>query len=138
MRGRWWQGGVSQLQCLASQSVLRPCCGPTRLRAQCHHRGSVHAHPVLTVSSCLCLRAAAAAAYPGHAPESVGTWTTNWQWVPCDWDHSKCAGLMKDMGFDNVYTPTFVEGHDSFSLRPMATLRRPFGPDPMANEAGKK
>jgi hypothetical protein len=45
---------------------------------------------------------------------------------------------MKDMGFDKVYTPSFVEGHDSFSLRPMATLRRPFGPDPMAHEAGKK
>jgi hypothetical protein len=71
----------------------------------------------------------------GHAPESVGTWTANWQFVPCEWDHNKCAGLMKGMGFDTVYTPTFMEGHDSFSLRPMSTLRtRPFGSDPM----GKK
>jgi hypothetical protein len=42
---------------------------------------------------------------------------------------------MKGMGFESVFTPTFVEGHDSFSLRPMASLRtRPFGPDPL----GKK
>lgn len=69
----------------------------------------------------------------GVSPEAVGTWTTNWQFVPCEsFDHSKCAGLMKGMGFDNVYTPSFVEGLDSYSLRPMASLRtRPFGPDPM-------
>lgn len=77
----------------------------------------------------------------GHSPESVGTWTTTWQFVPCEgYSHAKCAGLMKDMGFDNVFTPTKTEGVDSYSLRPMATLRTPsFGPDPMAgNDKDRK
>jgi hypothetical protein len=69
------------------------------------------------------------------SPEAVGTWTTDWQFVPCEWDHNKCAGLMKTLGYDNVWTPEFVEGHDSFSLRPMATLRtRPFGADPQGRK----
>jgi hypothetical protein len=69
----------------------------------------------------------------GHSPESVGTWTVNWQFVPCEgWSHAKCGELMTSMGFDKVFTPAFAEGMDSFSLRPMASLRtRPFGPDPM-------
>lgn len=58
------------------------------------------------------------------SPENVGAWTADWQWVPCEsFNHNKCANLMRQMGYKNVWTPTWQAGVDSFSLRPVATLR---------------
>jgi hypothetical protein len=59
----------------------------------------------------------------GISPESVGAWTTDWQFVPCSYTHDQCAALMKDMGYSNVWTPSWTEGLDSWSLRPVASLR---------------
>lgn len=58
-----------------------------------------------------------------YSLENVGAWTADWQWVPCSWSHTQCAGLMKNMGYDNVWIPQKVEGVDSFSLRPVSQLR---------------
>mgnify|MGYP001811057928 CR=1 FL=1 len=55
--------------------------------------------------------------------ENAGAWTADWQWVPCDWSHSKCANLMKNMGYKTVWTPKKTEGVDSFSMRPISQLR---------------
>lgn len=55
--------------------------------------------------------------------ENAGAWTSDWQWVPCEWSHSQCANLMRNMGYDNVWTPQKVEGVDSFSMRPISQLR---------------
>lgn len=58
------------------------------------------------------------------SPESVGTWTADWQFVPCDgWSHEKCAGLMRDMGYTQVFTPKQTPGVDSFTLREASALR---------------
>lgn len=58
------------------------------------------------------------------SPENVGTWTADWQWVPCQqFSHDKCAGLMRSMGYNNVWTPSWESGIDSYSLRPVSTLR---------------
>lgn len=59
----------------------------------------------------------------GAAPESVGTWVADWQFVPCSWNHQKCANLMSSMGYKNVWAPKMTSGIDSFSLRSMANLR---------------
>lgn len=58
-----------------------------------------------------------------YSLENAGAWTSDWMWVPCEWTHQQCAGLMKSMGYDNVWTPGYVEGVDSFSLRPISQLR---------------
>jgi hypothetical protein len=58
------------------------------------------------------------------SPENVGTWTADWQWVPCQqYSHDKCANLMRSMGYNQVWTPSWESGIDSYSLRPVATLR---------------
>lgn len=74
----------------------------------------------------------------GYSPEAVGAWTVDWQFVPCEsFNHAKCGTLMKQMGYDNVWTPSFEAGVDSATLRPMATLR---GSNPYSKEpwTGKK
>jgi hypothetical protein len=55
--------------------------------------------------------------------ENAGAWTVDWQWVPCSWSHNKCANMMRNMGYGNVWTPKKVEGVDSFSMRPISQLR---------------
>ncbi len=45
-----------------------------------------------------------------YSPETTGTWVSDWQWVPCDWDHAKCGALMKDMGYEQVFTPQATVG----------------------------
>ena len=66
------------------------------------------------------------------SPETVGAWLADWQWVPCgSFSHAKCGTLMKQMGYDNVWTPSWQEGVDSMSLRPMSTLRgNPYSKEP--------
>lgn len=39
-----------------------------------------------------------------YAPQSVGTWTALWQFVPCAWTHAKCAEFVKSYGY-KTYTP---------------------------------
>eukprot|EP00877_Chromochloris_zofingiensis_P011105 jgi/Chrzof1/6248/Cz17g17110.t1 len=51
------------------------------------------------------------------SPEAVGTWVSDWQFVPCNWNHNKCAALMKDMGYSQVYTPQPTVGVESSSMR---------------------
>jgi hypothetical protein len=48
----------------------------------------------------------------GHsAPESVGTWVSDWQWVPCEGSsHTTCADLMRSMGYQQVWTPQMTVG----------------------------
>ncbi|GBF96386.1 hypothetical protein Rsub_09185 [Raphidocelis subcapitata] len=58
-----------------------------------------------------------------YSLENVGVWTADWQWVPCEWSHEKCGTLMKGMGYQNVFTPKWTEGVDSFSMRPISQLR---------------
>jgi hypothetical protein len=57
-------------------------------------------------------------------PEAVGVWVADWQWVPCSYTHQKCTALMKGAGgYDKAYAPEMTPGVDSYSLRPIATLR---------------
>lgn len=72
------------------------------------------------------------------SPENVGAWVADWQWVPCEsYSHEKCGALMKQMGYANTWAPSFTEGLDSYSLRPMSTLR---GANPYSQEpwSGRK
>lgn len=39
------------------------------------------------------------------SPESVGTWTALWQFVPCEWTHAKCAKFMASFGYDTRVPP---------------------------------
>lgn len=55
--------------------------------------------------------------------EAVGTWTADWQWVPCTWTHEQCGQLMKDMGYGDVWTPKMTPGIDSITLREAGSLR---------------
>lgn len=55
--------------------------------------------------------------------EYAGTWTADWQWVPCSWTHNDCVNLMKNMGYIHVRPPKWVGGVDSFSMRPISQLR---------------
>lgn len=45
---------------------------------------------------------------PG-APESVGTWVADWQFVPCTWTHSQCAKFMASYGY-KTFTPNMTTG----------------------------
>ena len=59
-----------------------------------------------------------------YSPEAVGTWTADWQFVPCDqYDHNKCADLMKSMGYATIKTPQMTRGVDSATLRDVAAAR---------------
>ncbi|KAF8072387.1 ttc4 [Scenedesmus sp. PABB004] len=66
------------------------------------------------------------------SPETVGAWNADWQWVPCEgWSHDKCASLMRSMNYKEVWPPAWTAGLDSFTLRPIATLR---GANPYTKE----
>lgn len=60
-------------------------------------------------------------AQPG-APEDVGTWVADWQWVPCDWTHDQCASMMASMNY-TVYTPSMSPGVNSTTLKATNTSR---------------
>jgi hypothetical protein len=54
------------------------------------------------------------------SPEAVGTWVSDWQWVPCEsFTHTSCAQLMTKMGYTNVWTPMATPGE----LMSRSTLR---------------
>jgi hypothetical protein len=55
--------------------------------------------------------------------ENAGAWVSDWQFVPCSYTHEQCANLMRGMGYSNVWTPKYVSGVDSFSMRPISQLR---------------
>jgi hypothetical protein len=57
------------------------------------------------------------------SPENVGTWTADWQFVPCEWTHQKCVELFKAVGYAQARPPTRSPGVDSYSLRPVSELR---------------
>ncbi len=57
------------------------------------------------------------------SPEAVGTWTADWQWVPCSYTHEQCGDLMKSMGYSNVWTPKMTPGIDSVAMRELGNLR---------------
>lgn len=40
---------------------------------------------------------------------NVGTWTSLWQFVPCDWDHKKCASFVASYGY-KTRTPSWTKG----------------------------
>lgn len=45
------------------------------------------------------------------SPETVGTWVADWNWVPCEgWNHQKCADMMRDVGYAQVFTPQNTVG----------------------------
>ena len=45
------------------------------------------------------------------SPEAVGTWVSDWQWVPCEsFSHDTCAQLMTRVGYTNVWTPMSTPG----------------------------
>lgn len=56
-------------------------------------------------------------------PESVGTWVSDWQWVPCSYTHDKCVDLMKSMGYSDAHAPGMTPGIDSYTMREMGQLR---------------
>jgi hypothetical protein len=68
----------------------------------------------------------------GYSPEAVGTWLADWQWVPCEgWSHQRCGQLMRSMGYNQVFTPSWQEGLDSYSMRPVSSLRgNPYTKEP--------
>lgn len=57
------------------------------------------------------------------SPENVGTWTADWQFVPCEWTHDKCVDLFKSVGYASARPPQATQGVDSYSLRPVSELR---------------
>lgn len=57
------------------------------------------------------------------SPENVGTWTSDWQFVPCGWTHDKCVELFKSVGYKDARPPQMTQGVDSYSLRPVSELR---------------
>jgi hypothetical protein len=44
-----------------------------------------------------------------ETPESVGTWTAMWQFVPCSWSHKQCASFMSSHGYRS-WTPMWTKG----------------------------
>lgn len=38
--------------------------------------------------------------------EAVGTWTALWQFVPCEWTHSKCASFVASFGYSTRPPPS--------------------------------
>lgn len=45
-----------------------------------------------------------------ESPESVGTWTAMWQFVPCgNWTHEKCAHFVRSYGYRS-WTPSWKHG----------------------------
>jgi len=57
------------------------------------------------------------------SPENVGTWTADWQFVPCGWTHDRCVELFKSVGYGAARPPRMTPGVDSYSLRPVSELR---------------
>jgi len=57
------------------------------------------------------------------SPENVGTWTADWQFVPCSWTHDKCVEMFKSVGYASARPPAMTPGVDSYSLRPVSELR---------------
>jgi hypothetical protein len=59
-----------------------------------------------------------------RAPETAGSWTALWQFVPCSgFNHARCQALMRDAGYSGSWAPQRTAGVDSFSLRPVSQLR---------------
>jgi hypothetical protein len=57
------------------------------------------------------------------SPEAVGTWTADWQFVPCEWTHQRCVDMFKSVGYAQARAPRPSAGVDSYSLRPVSELR---------------
>ena len=71
----------------------------------------------------------------GQSPEAVGTWLADWQFVPCDqYDHGKCANLMRSMGCKTIKTPKWTKGVDSYTMRDIAAARRTSAAPSLFNE----
>jgi hypothetical protein len=48
------------------------------------------------------------------APEAVGVYVADWQWVPCEWTHAQCAAMWRRLGFNGLaWAPPVRSGVDS-------------------------
>ena len=46
------------------------------------------------------------------SPETTGTWTAEWQFVPCSWTHDMCRMLMESFGYNDTRVPGMTPGRD--------------------------